>query len=141
MSIEEENKEVVRRLVEEVWNNKNLDLIPELIATDYILHGRSGEYKGQEGHKRVIELMNNAFPNYQTIIELLFGENDMVVYRGKFQGTHKGKTDLMGIAPTGKSVSVDDCTIFRIQDGKIAEEWGNLDTFGLLQQLGAIPSQ
>lgn len=138
MSIKK-NKALVRRLVEEVWNKKNLDLIPEFISLDYILYGRNGEDKGPEGHKQAQIMMNNGFPDYRINIEDLVGDGDIIAYFGTFEGTHKG--EILGIKPTSKHIIVDDCAFFRIKNGKIASEKGYMDALGFLQKLGVIPQQ
>jgi len=64
-------------------------------------------------------------------------EGDKVVARWTSFGTHNG--DFMGISPTGKQVTTSGITIFRLQDGKIVEEWSESDMLGMLQQVGALP--
>jgi predicted ester cyclase len=76
---------------------------------------------------------------YNVTIEDMVAESDKVVVRFTYRGTHTG--ELMGVAPTGKKVSQAGINIFRIAGGKVAEAWAVHDTFGLMQQLGAIPSQ
>jgi len=71
------------------------------------------------------------------IAEDMIAEGDKVVLRSTFRGTHKG--DLMGIAPTGKQVTMPLILIYRIADDKIVEHWMQADALGLLQQLGVIP--
>lgn len=139
MSIEQENKALVRRLVEEVWNKKNLDLIPELIATDYILYGRSSNHYGTKGHKEAQIVTNNGFPDYRINIENMIGEGDMVTYFGTFEGTHKG--EILGIMPTNEHIIVVDCALFKCKNGKVVYEKGYMDALGFLQQLGVVPSQ
>ena len=70
-------------------------------------------------------------------IEDLFAEGDKVVLRFTFHGTHQG--EFMGVAPTGKQVTMPGIDIFRIADGKIVELWGQEDVLGMMQQIGAIP--
>ncbi len=138
MSIEEENKALVRKLLEEVWNKKNLDLIPELIADEYILNIGTNKHEGPEGHKQVMNLIYQGLPDFHINIENIVGDGDTVVYYGTFEGTHKG--EFAGVKPTGKHVIVNDCAVFRIKDGKIISEKGYSDMLGLMQQLGATPS-
>ncbi len=78
-----------------------------------------------------------AFPGNQLTVEDYLAEGDTVVSRWTGRGTHKG--DLMGIAPTGKQVTVTGISIQRIANGKIVEEWSNYDMLGMLQQLGVVP--
>jgi steroid delta-isomerase-like uncharacterized protein len=78
-----------------------------------------------------------AFPDTEYTVEQQVDEGDYVVTRWTARGTQSG--ELMGIPPTGKTVEVTGIAIDRFSDGKIAESWGNWDTMGLLQQLGAVP--
>jgi len=80
---------------------------------------------------------NAAFPGYQVIPEDIIVENDKAVVRAVFKGTHKG--ELMGIAPTGKTVAVPCIVIYQVADGKISNNWYSLDRMALLEQLGALP--
>jgi predicted ester cyclase len=79
-----------------------------------------------------------AFPHYELVAEDLVAEGDRVAVRTTFKGTHTG--EFMGVAPTGKDVSIPIMLIYRIEGGKIAEHWMNADAMGLMQQLGAIPA-
>ena len=78
-----------------------------------------------------------AFPDLHTTIEQVVGEGDIVVVRGTDRGTHRG--DFMGIAPTGRNVTVPWICIYRVTDGKITEQWISSDGLGMLQQLGVLP--
>jgi steroid delta-isomerase-like uncharacterized protein len=82
--------------------------------------------------------MRAAFPDTRMTIEDEIAEGDKVVIRWTIRGTHKG--EYMGIAPTGKEVTVTGISVYRIERGKIVEDWSNNDMLGMLQQLGAIPS-
>ena len=79
-----------------------------------------------------------AFPDLRLTIEAQVSEGDLVVTRWKASGTHQG--ELFGIAPTGKQATVTGISLTRVSGGKIAEDWTNWDTLGLLQQLGAVPA-
>ena len=134
----EENKAIVRRGFEEVWNQKKLDVIDEILAADYVGHmPGSPELQGTEDYKQFVTMYQNAFPDNQFTIEDQITEGDKVVTRWTASGTHKG--ELMGIPPTGLKSTVAGITIDRIAGGKIVEEWTSWDTLGMLQQLGVIP--
>jgi predicted ester cyclase len=94
-------------------------------------------YVTDEELKHHIAFYEAAFPNYELIAEDMIAEGDKVVVRSTFRGTHKG--DLMGIAPTGKQVTMPLILIYRIADDKIVEHWMQADALGMLQQLGVIP--
>jgi predicted ester cyclase len=79
-----------------------------------------------------------AFPGYELSADDLIAEGDKVVLRATFHGTHRG--DLMGVAPTGKSVTLPLIIVYRIADGKIADHWLAVDRMELMQQLGVLPA-
>src|SRR2546426_11405905 len=101
---------------------------------DFVFHGGSmGELQGLDAFKQWLPQFCNAFPDLSARVDDIFGEEDRVVARLAVHGTHKG--NLRGIAPTGKQVSWTGINIYRIAGGKIAEEWLNVDTLGMMQQI------
>jgi predicted ester cyclase len=90
-----------------------------------------------EGFKQFFPMLYAAFPDWHATIEDVIAEGDKVVHRIKGGGTHKD--EWMGIAATGKQVTTTGILIYRIDNGKIVEEWLQYDVLGVMQQLGAIP--
>jgi steroid delta-isomerase-like uncharacterized protein len=136
----EENKALVRRYFEEIWDEGNLDLIEELFTTDFVRHGPTateGEVRGLEEFKGLVSMYRSAFPDLRVPIEDLVAEGDRVVARWRTRGTHQG--ELMGIAPSGNQASVTGILIDRISGGKIEEEWVDYDTLHFMQQIGGVP--
>ena len=135
----EGNKNVVRRLVEEVWNKGNLPVADELFTPNYAHHDAwtPDLGRGPESEKKRATLYRTAFPDLRLMIEDIIAEGETVVARWSCRGTHKG--DLSGIAPTGKQVTISGVTITRFANGKMAESWVNWDALGLMQQLGVVP--
>jgi len=134
----EENKALVRRAFEEVWNQGKLDVIDEIFAADFVYHiAGSPDIHGPDGEKQFVTMHRTAFPDIKFTVEDWIAEGDKVVTRWTFTGTHKG--ELMGISPTGVQVTMTGISIGRIAGGKIVEVWGNADSLGMLQQLGAVP--
>ena len=135
----EENKAVIRRFYEEVWNEKNLDAIDELIAADHVDHTLPpGLPPGREGVKAFVSMYLSAFPDTKMTIEDIVAEGDKVVTRWTATATHTG--ELMGIPATGKQVTVTGLDINRYSGGKSVEHWGKFDQMGMMQQLGVIPA-
>jgi steroid delta-isomerase-like uncharacterized protein len=136
----EENKALVRRyFFEEIWVKGNLDLIDELLTTDFVRHGPTateGEVRGQEGFESLVSMYRNALPDLRVPIEDQIAEGDRVVTRWTARGTHQG--ELMGNAPTGNQATVTGILVDRISGGKIEEEWADYDTLHLMQQIGAV---
>ena len=138
-SVVSANKEIVRRLVDGVWRDRNLALVDELVAQDYVGHDptQPEPILGREGFKQFVGMYQSAFHDAAVTIDDQIAEGDNVVTRWTGRGTHTG--ELMGIAPTGKEVTVSGITISRLAGGKIAEEWELMDALGMLVQLGAVP--
>jgi steroid delta-isomerase-like uncharacterized protein len=136
----ESNKALSRRLLEEAFNDGNLDVIDELVATDFVNHDAAlpEPMIGPDAAKATIDGYRSAFPDLRLTIEEQIADDHGVATRWSARGTHQG--DLMGMAPTGKEATVTGITIDRIVDGRIAESWTNWDTLGMLQQLGVVPA-
>jgi steroid delta-isomerase-like uncharacterized protein len=134
----EENKDLVRRYIEEVWNGHNLDAIDELVSPEYFNHAASTAEYQRGGAKLAVEWLLSVFPDHRFEIEDAAADGDTVAVRGTMGGTHEG--DLMGIAPTGKRVAVQQTHWFRVADGKVAEHWAVRDDLGMMRQLGVMPS-
>ena len=135
MSVEEENKAKQCRVWEEVFNKGNLEIIPELLAPNYVSH-ESGA-KGPEGFKQALTMVRTAFPDFHCTIDDMLAEGYKVVTRYTMTGTHKG--EYMGIAPTGKKVTSTGIVITRWAGGKEVEAWGVSDMLAMYQQLGVSP--
>jgi steroid delta-isomerase-like uncharacterized protein len=135
----EQNKTVVRRLFEELWNKGNLQVADEIIAPTYQHHDASTPDlgKGPEGEKKRVNLYRNAFHDFRLSIEDLYAESETVVARWSCRGVHKG--ELNGIAPTNKQFAITGVTICRFTNGKIVEGYVNWDALGLMRQLGVVP--
>jgi steroid delta-isomerase-like uncharacterized protein len=133
-----ENEALVRRFFEEFCNERRAEVADEIIASDYVSHGpQAPPAEGPEGVKARVGVYQESVHGHWRVDELLC-TGDRVVARWTGTGTHRG--ELMGIPPTGKSIEVDAISVFRIADGKIAEEWTVWDALGLLQQVGAVPA-
>ena len=139
MSTTEENKALVRRYWEEFFNKRNLAVIDELIAPNYVSHDSGGsESLGREAARQVATSTFGGFPDFHATVKDQVAEGDKVVTRGFARMTQRG--EFMGIPPTGKDVTFTWVAIDRIEGGKIVEAWSEGDGLGLLRQLGAIPT-
>ena len=128
------NKEIVRRFSDELWGQGNLGAGDQLLAVDLIEHNPlPGQAPGREGHKQVVALFRSAFPDLHVVTEDLVEEGDRVALRWKAEGTHRG--DLMGLAPTGKRVTLTGIEILRINGGTIVERWAEDNGQAALAQL------
>ena len=140
MSIEE-NKEIARRYLclgpEEAKRDSEAGK-DDFHAPEFVLHGTSGDMNLTE-FRTLMATMATAFPDFKYNAEDIIAEGDKVVTRYTFTGTNQG--DFMGIPASGKKVKTAGISIIRIKDGKLVEGWFMGDALGMMQQIGAIPSQ
>jgi predicted ester cyclase len=134
-ALEEQNKEIIKRYVEEEAKGNLLRIIDEIVAPDVVYHyPNNNNVRGLEAIKQAGPVFSKAFPDLKVIIELQIAKGDLVAARFRFNATHKG--EWMGIALTGKELSYTANEIARISNGKIAEAWIELDQLGFVEQLG-----
>ena len=137
-SLETRNKELVRRLFQEVWNTGNLKTVDELYSADFVLHflPDGSESRGLDKQRDHVRDHRKAFPDWAEEIKQIVAEGDLVVTHFVSTGTNEGS--FMGNPPTEKKTRANEMSIFRIADGKIAEQWLLPDLFSMNQQLGLI---
>ncbi len=135
----EENKAIVRRYHEELFNKGNLAVADELFDSNYFnsLLDQMGLPRGPEGFKQYATMVRTAFPDFNLTIEDQVAEGEREVHRITGHGTHKG--NFMDIPPTNKHVEISAIAIDHISGGKVMETWVEVDMYGMMQQLGVIP--
>ena len=136
--MESGNKAVIRRFMEEVLNEKRLEVADEIVAEDFVeLDPFPGQQQGREGLKEVLAMISAGFPDIHWTVEEMVGEGEKVVTRFTWTGTHRGT--FLGVPATGKSVVVKGVVIDRVVGGKMTDSRILMDTMGLMQQLGVVP--
>ena len=134
-----ENKTILRRFFEEIFNDQNLAVADEIVAIDYINHNAApGETPGREGLKQFVAYLHSAAEGIRFVIEDQVAEGEKVVTRWTATATHTG--EFAGIPATGKAFSLTAINIHRVVDGQIQEGWLEWDALGWMQQLGVIPT-
>ena len=133
-----ENKALVSRIADDIWNRGNLSAVSEVMTADAKYHGphMPDGLGTRENWSQAISMYRAAFPDTHVSFEELIAGGDIVVGRWSATGTHTGP--MPGIPPTGKPIAIRGITIYRISDGKIVEAWEQLDMLGMWQQLGVI---
>jgi predicted ester cyclase len=131
----EENMSIERRILDEL-NRGNLDILDEVHSPSLVYHGTPDLAWDRAQIKAALQMMHAAFPDWKMLLDDLFAADDKVALRVTCQGTHLG--ELWGIAPTHKIITWTAILIDRFADGKIVEEWEEMDFLGLQQQLGLI---
>jgi steroid delta-isomerase-like uncharacterized protein len=135
----QENKAIIRRWVD-AWNTKNvIAAIDDFITADFVRHDPSvPELRGRAAEHELMTMFLSALPDLHFTIEDLIAEGDRVVTRYTARATQQGA--LLGIPPTNRQFVLSIVEIYRLVDGKIAEQWVVQDSLGLFQQLGVIPA-
>ena len=135
-----DNKAIVRRLYEEVWNKRRLEVVDELISPSHALNDPivSGSQIGPEFYKRRVVELTTSFPDLRFTIEDIITENGKVGVSWIISGTHQG--EFMDIPATDSKISVEGITIHHITNGKILDSHARWDALGLLRQLGDVSS-
>jgi predicted SnoaL-like aldol condensation-catalyzing enzyme len=134
----EENKSIVRRIYDELWNERKLEVADEVIAAEGFNYdtGLTPVPGGPEDMKQTVRMVTAGFPDNYHAVEEMIAEGDRVVARVTFTATHEG--EFMGIAPTGRRIAITEIHIYRLEDGKAVEHRVGRDDLGAMRQLGVI---
>ena len=130
----EENKNIIRRYIEEIWNFGDLTVVEELLAGDFVIHEPGVDVQGHERVKQYVMSNRTAFPDLKFTIESQIGEQDIVVTQWTFTGIQKG--EIMGIPATSKHVEIPGISYIRLAGKKLQESWAYWDKLAMLKQLG-----
>lgn len=131
-----EVEELYRRLIGEVVNEGNFEVVDEIVGSDFVMRvaGDPEPIQGPTGLKAHIQLWHTAFPDLHVAIDEVLIDGYQVIGRWTLTGTHEN--EFMGIEPSGARISIWGVEIDRVKDGEIVEVWEIVDTLSLLQQLG-----
>jgi len=133
------NKQIVEAFIQELFTKGDLDAVGRYLDPDFVNHDApfAGAPDGPEGMRLAAAVFRQALPDWHSEVHQLIAEGDIVVERFTASGTLTG--ELMGVQPTGKTITLAGIQIFRLHGDKIVERWGRLDELSLLRQLGLIP--
>jgi steroid delta-isomerase-like uncharacterized protein len=131
------NKALVQRWFDEVWNSGRAEAIDEMFASEGVAHGLAAEkMHGPGGFKAFHASFRGAFPDVRVHIDDMVAEGDQVAYRFTATGTHSG--GQLGFAATNRPMNIQGMGFVRIANGMIVEGWNVLDQLGMMSQLGAV---
>jgi steroid delta-isomerase-like uncharacterized protein len=135
-----DSKAIVRRLYEDVWNKRKLELVSDIISPSHALHDNNfpGSTVGPEAYRAQMAMYLAAFPDLRFTVEDTVAEKDKVAAYWTISGTHKG--ELWGVRPTNKKMSLEGITIHHFANGKIIDSYISSDALGLMRQLGIVPA-
>ena len=127
----------IHREIARLWNERDFNGMRTLMHPQYSYTGGDGkEMSGPEAGLGIAQMFANAFPDGRLEVRNVYGQGDIAIAEMIGRGTHRG--DLMGIAPTGKSVELLICNVMELRDGKIYREREYMDMLSLMTQLGVI---
>jgi steroid delta-isomerase-like uncharacterized protein len=141
VATEEDNKDLVRRYIEDFFSDGHLDNPGETyFSSDFVAHtpDLAEPVQGYEKYVSQGEQLMRGFTPVENTIEDMIASGDKVVVRSVYRGRHTGL--LFGLPPTHKEATMEGIGIFRIANGKIAESWGIVDALEVFQQLGVLPA-
>jgi steroid delta-isomerase-like uncharacterized protein len=138
MTITEENKTIVSDFIGALFTRGDPNAVDDYLAEDFVNNDPPfGASADREGMRSAGAMFRAVFPDWRSDLHLLVAEGDIVVEMFTATGTHTG-TEIMGVAPSGRTVTLPGINIFRLRDGRIVERWGRLDDLSFLRQLGVI---
>jgi len=138
MTTTDANKAIVTDFIGALFTKGDPRAVDDYLADDFVNHDPPfGATADREGMRSAGMMFRSVFPDWRSDLHLLVAEDDIVVEMFTATGTHTG-SEIMGVASSGRSVTLPGINIFRLGDGKIVERWGRLDDLGLLTQLGVI---
>jgi len=134
--VSDENKTIVRKLLEDAWNTGRMESLGSLVSGDCRFHDPvfPSMAPGVDSLRQHIRMCRNAFPDLKYTIDDMIAERNEVVVHWTAHGTHGNS--FLGMAPTHRSASISGTTINRIENGKIVEQWSDWNLLSLMEQLG-----
>ena len=127
------NKEVVRRQLDQVYNHGNYDVLDKHLSPTATLHEMNTAHVGVESIKQFARNLRTAFPDLRMEVEHIIEEDDWVALTWKASGTHRG--NMFGIAPTGKFATVTGQSMYKLDDQRITEAWVQWDVLTMLREM------
>jgi steroid delta-isomerase-like uncharacterized protein len=135
MSTIEQNKATVTEFIQALFTKGDLGAVERYLSEGFVNHDPVfGGGPDRDSFREAGALVRAAFPDWRSDLHLLVGEDDIVVEHFTASGTHRG--ELMGAAPTGRTVTLPGINIWRVRDGRITERWGRIEELALLGQVG-----
>jgi steroid delta-isomerase-like uncharacterized protein len=134
--VSNDNKQLVVRWFEEVWNKGRAGAIDEMILPHTRVHGLSPQPLGPDQFKQFYAGFRQAFPDITITVDGMVAEGDMVAARFSARGTHRA--DTLGFAATNRPAQFTGMVFVRVENGKLVEGWNCFDRLGMIEQLGMV---
>jgi steroid delta-isomerase-like uncharacterized protein len=130
-------KGLVTNYIEEVWNNADFAALDDLTGTTFAYHLGGQPPRDKAAMRQFLQAVHASFPDWRVQIQTIVAEENTVAVRWNGRVTHQRV--FQGIPPTGKQITVSGINLYRIEDGVISQEWEQMDSLGMLGQLGVLP--
>ncbi|HUS18243.1 MAG TPA: ester cyclase [Terriglobales bacterium] len=134
----EENKQVVRRFIKQIFEQGRMEAIDGLVAQHFTPHSWGGVKPGIDNFKQAVQRVSAGVTDVHFDIQDMIAEDDKVAVRLQVHAKHTA--DFMGLPAAGREHTISETHIFRVQDGKVVEHWRDADMLSLMQQIGALPA-
>lgn len=136
--LREANKAVAYRLIDEFWNQRDMSVADELVASEAISPSAPFLPPGPAGVRQIANMVFSGFPDFRMVIDMIMADEEFVVVHFVETGTHLG--EFMGLPPTGRRATWNEMGLIQIRDGKIVRSWFETDMMSMMQQLGVVPA-
>jgi steroid delta-isomerase-like uncharacterized protein len=135
-----DNKQIVQRFIEQCWNEGKTNQVNDFLADNIRIHDPvfPNLTSGANNFRQHIETTRRAFPDLKFTIDDTISERNEVVVQWTARGTHKG--DFLGMHPTNRKANVTGTSIYRLEGGRIVEEWAHWNLMSMMEQLGLAPA-
>ena len=137
MTETQSNEAVVRELIQALFTRGDLSAVDRYVAEDFVMHDPPfGVSPDREGMRAAARTIRAAFPDWHSDLHHLVADGDLVAEHFTASGTHRG--EVLGVPPSGRTVTLPGMNLFRLDDGVVVEWWSRLDMLGFLSQLGVV---
>jgi steroid delta-isomerase-like uncharacterized protein len=130
-------KTLVQEYIEAVWNRGDMAALAALTTPGFLYHLGGQPGRDRSGMQQFLDTTLTAFPDWKVEVGQIIAEGNLVAVHWHGRVTHQGAFHTL--PPTGRSIAVSGINFYRIEGGKVAEEWEQTDSLGMLRQLGASP--
>jgi steroid delta-isomerase-like uncharacterized protein len=137
MRASETNKALIRRAIGSNHGTAD-DAAADIFAPDFVAHMPGQPPMDRATFEHFVAGVADGMPGYTYEIHDQIAQGDLVVNRVTWQGVHS--REMAGVPATGRAVELHGINMFRVREGRVVEQWAQLDMLGLLQQIGAIRS-
>lgn len=132
----DDQKKLAQIYIKKVWNKADMEIFEQITSEDFTYHLGGQPPRNKIEMRHFVDEVHQAFPDWEVEIQEIITENDVVTVRWAGEVTHQGV--FHGIAPTGRKIAVSGINLYKIENDRIAREWEQMDSLGMIKQMGVI---